>query len=165
MIFSNQILNIVATYSFKSSGKTQSQKDTEAIIASPIPYGIKTPLELGSTEGIFVMNYSLEDQFADNLRNLLLTNWGERLGLYQYGANLKPITTELVSQDDFDSAAISRIKNAVDRWMPFVDLEDFSSVINREGNVNTSIININITYNIPALNVFRKGLQINLYAI
>ena len=111
------------------------------------------------------MNYSLEDQFADNLRNLLLTNWGERLGLYQYGANLKPITTELVSQDDFDSEAISRIKNAVDRWMPFVDLEDFSSAINREGNKNTAIININITYNIPALNVFRKGLQINLYAI
>jgi phage baseplate assembly protein W len=111
------------------------------------------------------MNYSLEDQFADNLRNLLLTNWGERLGLYQYGANLRPITTELVSQDDFDSAAIARIKSAVDRWMPFVDLEDFSSVVSREGNINTSIINISITYNIPALNVFRKGLQINLYAI
>ena len=155
----------MATYSFKSSGKTQTQKDAETIVASPVPYGIKTPLELGSAEGIFVMNYSLEAQFADNLRNLLLTNWGERLGLYQYGANLKPITTELVSQDDFDSAAISRIKSAVDRWMPFVDLEDFASVINREGNANTSIININITYNIPALNVFRKALQINLYAI
>lgn len=155
----------MATYSFKSSGKTQSQKDSETTVISPIPYGIKTPLELGSTEGIFVMNYSLEDQFADNLKNLLLTNWGERVGLYQYGANLKPVTTELVSQDDFDNAAISRIKNAVDKWMPFVDLEDFSSVIDRDGNKNTSIININITYNIPALKVFRKGLQIKLYAI
>lgn len=155
----------MATYSFKSSGKTKSQSENETIASSPIPYGIKTPLELGSTEGIFVMNYSLEDQFADNLKNLLLTNWGERVGLYQYGANLRPIASELVSQDDFDNSAISRIKSAVDKWMPFIDLEDFSSVINRDGNKNTAIIDINITYNIPALNVFRKGLQINLYVM
>lgn len=155
----------MSTYSFKSAGKTQNQKKSESTAESPVPFGIKTPLSIGTSEGIFSMNYSLEDQFADNLKNLLLTNWGERLGLYDYGANLKPLTTEFVSQENFDSAAIDRIKESVDKWMPFIDLEDFSSSTSREGNKNTAIININITYNIPALNVFKKGLQISLYVI
>ena len=111
------------------------------------------------------MNYSLSDQFADNLRNLLLTNWGERVGLYNFGANLRPLTMEFVSQDDFDNEAINRIRNAVERWMPFIDLENFSSVVDRMENKNTAIIKINITYNIPALKDYKKGLQITLYVI
>lgn len=155
----------MATYSFKSVGKTQTQLEDESTARTVIPYGIKTPMQLGTKEGLFAMNYSLEDQFADNLRNLLLTNWGERVGLYQFGANLKPLTTEFVSQDDFDSEAIVRIKDAVEKWMPFIDLEDFSSDVDRMENKNTGIIKVNITYNIPLINVTRKGLQIVLYVI
>lgn len=155
----------MATYSFKSSGKTSDQQVAERVQKSPAPFGIKTPMELGSSDGILAMNYSLADQFSDNLRNLLLTNWGERLGLYDFGANLKPLTTEFVSQDDFDNEAISRIQSAVQRWMPFIDLEDFTSSVDRNENVNTAIIRVSITYNIPALSVFKKGLQISLYVI
>ena len=155
----------MASYSFKSVGKTQERSKLEILKTTQIPYGIKTPLQLGTTEGILSMNYSLESQFADNLRNLLLTNWGERLGIYKFGANLKPITTELVSQDDFDGEAISRIKSAVEKWMPFIDLEDFSSVIDRNENKNTATIKITISYNISALQVINKSLQIVLYAI
>ena len=155
----------MAAYSFKSVGKTREQIAEETLEVSRIPFGIKTPLALGTSEGIFAMNYSLADQFADNLKNLLLTNWGERLGLYQFGANLKPLTTEFVSQDDFDSEAIVRIKDAVEKWMPFVDLEDFSSEVDRLENKNTGIIKISITYNVPLINVSRKGLQIVLYVV
>jgi phage baseplate assembly protein W len=155
----------MALYSFKSVGKTQDQLDVEATTKSETPFGIKTPLELSTTDGIFAMNYSLEDQFADNLRNLLQTNWGERPCLYKFGPNLKPLTSELVSQDDFDNEAIKRIKDAVDTWMPFIDLESFSSVIDRNENKNTAVVKINITYNIPALNVTGKSLQIVIYAI
>lgn len=155
----------MASYNFKSVGKTQEQSAAEILQASKIPYGIKTPLQLGTTEGILAMNYSLVDQFADNLRNLLLTNWGERLGLYNFGANLKPLTTEFVNLDSFDSEAIQRIKNAVDTWMPFVDLQNFSSQIDRIENKNTAVIKINITYNIPGLQLLNQGLQIVLYVI
>lgn len=155
----------MASYSFKSSGKTRENQDATSTTPTPTPFGIKTPLQLGFNEGLLAMNYSLEDQFADNLRNLLLTNWGERLGLYDFGANLKPLTTEFVSQDDFDSEAINRIRSAVSKWMPFVDLENFSSTVDRNENKNTAIIRVNITYNIPQLEVTNKGLQIVLYVI
>lgn len=155
----------MATYNFKSVGKTQTQKQEENITSSPIPYGIKTPLQLGTSDGIFAMNYSLEEQFADNLRNLLLTNWGERLGLYEYGANLQPLASEFVSQVDFDTEAISRISTAVSKWMPFIDLEDFSSVVDRSEAGNTAAIKINVTYNIPRIEVFKKGIQVTLYVM
>lgn len=155
----------MATYSFKSVGKTQEDLEEESLTESPIPFGIKTPLSLGSSEGIFAMNYSLEDQFADNLKNLLLTNWGERLGLYRFGANLRPLTTELVSQEDFDNQAIERIRAAVETWMPFIDLESFTSTVDRNENKNTAVINITIVYNIPPINVTGKSLQIVLYAL
>lgn len=155
----------MASYSFKSSGKTKEQITEESTEVSRVPFGIKTPLSLGSGEGILSMNYSLADQFSDNLRNLLLTNWGERLGLYNFGANLKPLASEFVSQDSFDDEAINRIRNAVQKWMPFIDLEDFSSVVDRNENKNTAIIKITITYNIPALAVSKKSLQIMLYVM
>lgn len=155
----------MATYSFKSAGKTRQQEQEEVLVTSPVPYGIKTPLSIATKDGILAMNYSLEEQFADNLRNLLQTNWGERLGLFQFGANLKPLTTEFVSQESFDNEAIDRIRNAVERWMPFIELEDYSSIVDRNENYNTGILRINITYNIPALEVTRKGLQVTLYVI
>jgi phage baseplate assembly protein W len=155
----------MSTYSFKSAGKTQDQVAAETLVTSSIPYGIKTPLQLGGSEGIFAMNYSLEDQFSDNLRNLLLTNWGERLGVYEFGANLKPLTTEFVSQDDFDGKAIDRIKGAVGTWMPFIDLEDFTSQMDRQENANTGVLKITVTYRIPALKTQKKALQIVLYVI
>lgn len=155
----------MASYSFKSVGKTKEQITEETPAVSRVPFGIKTPLSLGTGEGILSMNYSLSDQFADNLRNLLLTNWGERLGLYDFGANLKPLTSEFVSQDSFDNEAIERIRSAVQKWMPFIDLEDFSSVVDRNENKNTAIIKITITYNIPALEVTKKSLQIVLYVM
>lgn len=154
----------MAAISFKSVGKTQEQIAAEALKKSDLPYGIKTPVSLGR-DSIFEMNYKLEDQLADNLKNLLLTNWGERLGLYKFGANLRPITTELSSPDDFDSEAIVRIKYAVETWMPYIELEDFSSSIDRNENKNTAVIKITISYNIPALQVRNKRIQIVLYAI
>lgn len=156
----------MATYSFKSSGKTKEQQALEQLNASLIPFGIKTPMQLGSnSEGILSMNYNLADQFADNLRNLLLTNHGERLGLYDFGANLRSLTTEFVSQEDFDSQAIDRIRAAVEKWMPFVSLGTFESVIDRTENDSTAVIKINITYSVPAIEDINRALQIVLYVI
>lgn len=157
----------MATISFKNVGYTTQQviEETAAAEIAPIPVGIKTPLELGGQDGLLVMNYELSDQLADNLKNLLLTNWGERLGEYFFGANLRPLTTEFVSQDNFDSEAVVRIKGAVTRWMPYIDLVDFLSEVDRLENVNTGIIRVTITYNIPQLNEANRRLQIVLYVL
>lgn len=155
----------MGTFNFKSVGKTQAQKVVETLTKSPEPIGIKVPLREGGQEGIFAMHYSLPEQIHDNLRNLLLTNWGERLGIYDFGANLRPLVTEFNSQDDFDAQAVERISGAVAKWMPFVSLEDFLSEVDRTENKNTGVIRVTVTYTIPALGVGKRALQVTLYVI
>jgi phage baseplate assembly protein W len=155
----------MATISFKSVGQAQETVRKEIVPSTPIPIGIKTPLRLSDKLGLLEMNHSLEDQIADNFRNLLQTNWGERVGLYNFGANLRPLMTEFVSQEDFDFAAVERIRNAVATWMPFIDLIDFSSETDRIENQSTGVIKITITYNIPSLRVVDKKIQTVLYVM
>jgi phage baseplate assembly protein W len=157
----------MAVYSFKSSGKTQEQKLVETLESSKTPIGIRTPLQLNEGDGTeIVATYdNLADTVHDNLRNLLLTNWGERLGLYDFGGNLRPLMAEFVSLDDFDGKAIDRISNAVSRWMPYVSLENYLSNTDRTDNKNTAHVNIKITYSVPTLNIVNKLLEINLYAM
>lgn len=155
---------MMATYSFKSAGNL-TQDIQQQNIVNEKPLSFKTPLTRSSRDGLFQMHSSLEDVIADNLRNLILTNWGERLGLYKFGANLKELTANLVSQENFDNEAITRIREAVQTWMPFVDLDTFTSSINRTENVITAIIELEITYNVPAINVLNKKLLVRLYAI
>ena len=154
----------MGTFNFKSVGKTVEQSISSLSSSAP-PVGIKTPLEIGFNEGIFAMHFNNANQVHDNLRNLLLTNWGERPVHYKLGANLRQLTTEYVSQDDFDTAAIANIRDTVNKWMPYVDLEDFTSVVDHHDNKNTAIIRITITYNVSALNVKGKKLQIVMYVI
>lgn len=156
----------MATISFKSVGKTTQQAQTEqqATPATVVPLGFKTPLLFGSGS-LFEMHEVMSDQVHDNLRNLLLTNWGERLALYDFGANLRPLTTEFSSIDRFEEEAIVRIKNAVERWMPYVELEDFATEFDKKDNKNTAILNVTVTYNITQLNVIRRALTITLFVI
>lgn len=157
----------MGTYSFKSSGilKTNQVAEKAERELVELPVGIITPLRLGTNEGIFAMNYSLEDQIADNLRNLIQTNWGERLGLYQYGANLRPILVDYSTQEDFDSLAIQRINSAVSKWMPYVSLEDFISSTDRVENLNTAIVKLLITYTIPSIETKKRAVEVILYVI
>jgi len=155
----------MGAFSFKSSGKTQEQQLVEAINKTVVPIGFKTPLRVGDQNDLFAMHNSLVDQIHDNLRNLLQTNWGEHLGVYDLGANLRPLVTEYATQDDFDAQAVQRISTAVSRWMPYVSLEDFLSEIDRTENKNTGVIKITITYSVPTLQSGKKALQVTLYVL
>lgn len=161
------LVRIMGSFNFKSSGKTQEQRLAETLESSKTPIGIQTPLQINYGEGteILVTYDNLADSVKDNLRNLLQTNWGERVGLYDFGGNLRPLMSEFVSSDDFDGKAIERIKGAVARWMPYVSLENYVSTVDRSNNRNLANININISYSIPALGVTNQLLVISLYAM
>jgi len=153
--------------SFKSVGRKLQSFQEESVDRTKklIPIGIKTPLEITNEEGPFKMHFDLVELIADNLKNLLLTNWGERLGQYDFGANLKPLTVNFSSQDSFDDEALARISRAISTWMPFVEPVNFVSEVDRSQKLNTALIKINISYNIPTLQVTDRGIQIVLYVI
>lgn len=152
-------------YSFKSSGETpQRVRDrlNQQVVEPPV--GIKTPLELGQgDDGLLKMTRSVEEAIADNLRNLLLTNRGERLMDYQFGADLKELTFEL-GDEDFDAEAINRINSAVGRYLPFVNLLTFEPF--RDGAEDSvARIGFRITYSVPIINETERKLEVILYAV
>jgi|SRR5579885_272150 len=153
-------------FSFKSSGVTAQTSPANNITQTPPVIGILTPLSLGTSD-LLRTSSDLATQMADNLRNLIQTNWGERLGKYDYGANLRPLLVNMVALDDFDSKAITAIKNAVARWMPYVELVDFLSTTDTAGKLTKGIaqVSITITYNIPSLGVKDKKIRVTLYAL
>jgi phage baseplate assembly protein W len=156
----------MATINFKNVGVKQQTalEAAAAAVTPPTAVGIKTPLSMGN-ETLLKMTYDVVEQVSDNLRNLLQTNWGERVGQFYFGANLRPITTEIASQESFDSEAVVRIKNAVQTWMPYVDLIDYVSETDHTQNTSTGIIRISVTFNVPSLNVTNKKIQVVLYVI
>tara|TARA_B100001250_G_scaffold270756_1_gene233708 strand:- start:585 stop:1076 length:492 start_codon:yes stop_codon:yes gene_type:complete len=150
------------SYSFKSAGNSISSVEDVVVIKNPPPIGIKTPLQINLGRGLFEMNTDIGKQISDNLRNLILTNWGERLGFYDFGANIRPIVFDL-GQDEADQIAIQRIKATVKKYMPFVLLANFQVFVDREDNEEVAKVGIQVTYKIPQLDNYTRSLEIMLY--
>ena len=156
----------MAARSFKSVGDNVSSRKFNRSFDTP-PFGIKTPLRFGTgRSGIFDMNFGLGDQVYDNLKNLILTNHGERLGHYDFGANLRELTTERLSHEDFDNEAMIRIRDTVKKYMPYINLDSFESSFKDPPDTDSvAQIQIRIFYSIPKIQVQNKGMEVILYCI
>jgi phage baseplate assembly protein W len=149
-------------YDFNSVGVTSTYVKSQRITKEPLPIGIKTPLQLGDGDHLFKMHTVLLDQINDNLRNLVLTNHGERLGLYDFGANLQDLVFELGSQEG-DQEAMGRIKRACSKYLPYITLDGFASEVDYFNNKEVAKVVLYVTFSISRINSGQKGLKITLY--
>ena len=121
-------------------------------------------MQLGSGANLYKMHYELEDQIRDNLRNLVLTNKGERLGRYDFGANLMSLVTEL-GTETADQQAMLRIKKSVSKYLPFVNLIGFATEVDHFDNKEVAKVDLFLTYTIPRLSQKQHGLKVTLYSV
>lgn len=140
-------------YSFKSSGVKRSVKlRRKAVLenrAKQRPVGIKTPLALSrSSHGLLMMHNDAAEQIRDNFRNMLMTNHGERIGRFDYGANLLPLAFELATEDG-DLEAQERIRTATNKFFPFIKLVSFEPLIEKFDDDHVLKIGARVTYQIP----------------
>ena len=152
------------TYSFKSVGTLNTDRWKQyPIIPNENPIGIKTPIQFGaSNDGIFKMHKKMSDQIADNFRNMILTNHGERLALYDFGANLDELIHEL-GQGNADSEAIRRISSTTKKYMPYINLDTFVAFQNQgEFGLPNKVV-IKITYSVPKINLNDRTLEVTLW--
>jgi phage baseplate assembly protein W len=148
---------------FKSVGIKRSDgvQDRTTSAAAP-PIGIVTPLSLDDTgSGLLSMHYSLADQIADNLRNLVMTNHGERVGIYDFGADLRPLTLEL-AQPIWEEEAMIRIKTAVSKFMPYVELKTFEMKTIDPEFVGMGKIAIRMTYTVQNVQLTERALEVTM---
>ena len=153
-------------FDYKSSGeKSTSVVYTGEYIARPI--GIKTPIQYGTARsGLLQMNFEPAEQVHDNLKNLLLTNHGERVGLFRYGANLRSLVSERVSQEDFDDLAMQSIKSAIAAYMPFVEPMTFSSNIDSvDPTTGLTQVTVSLTYNVISLSIRDKSIAVTIHCM
>lgn len=157
----------MALQSFKHVGirTHEASQQSTAIESSVLPVGIKTPMSLGVGSDLMDMHFSVADQIKDNLRNLLVTNHGERVGFYDLGANLYPLLSEYSNKQEFDQEAMVRINTTTTKWMPFVDLEGFDSRPLLEDNKTLAQISLLIEFSVPSIQLSRQRLELVLSAM
>jgi phage baseplate assembly protein W len=156
---------------FKHVGTKISDRVFSQEIKKPSkPIGIKTPLSLGvGQSGLFDMHFQPADQIHDNLKNLIKTNRGERLGRFEYGADLNTLAFDYEFVGDFENEVTLNIRNAVDRFMPVVEISNVE-VAGVDKIDNSTIpsgiakVIIDVTYNVPKLKVVDKKLRAIIYA-
>lgn len=149
-------------YSFKSVGELEADNRQNAKTEKvKIPIGIATPVQLGSNS-LLKMHTERIKVIKDNFRNMLLTNHGDRLGFYDFGANLEELTFELGSEQG-DAEATRRIAKTTAKYMPFINLDTFEPFIEKFDNQHTGKVGIRIVFTVPALSTEKQGLEVLLY--
>ena len=155
----------MAELSFKSVGEAPSVSQNAENRETPNPIGLVTPMRISKTQkDIFEMHYDIQDQISDNFRNLILTNHGERLGIQDFGANLRPLLFSLTG-GAFEQEVMKRIKTATSRFLPFIELETFGiNYDNRDTEKGFATVVMMLSYGVPTLGVSGKKIQVVLNA-
>ena len=114
-------------------------ENKEILIDQDIAIGIKFPF---NGQRIFNSTFTTLEQSNSNIKNLLLTGKGERFQLNEFGTVLKYLLFEQQSTE-LKIAIVEEIRNAVNRWLPYVSIESIETNYNSPAD---TYITIKITY-------------------
>ena len=83
-------------------------------------FGCTFPLTyVGGSDGFFPRASSVKKQAASNIKNLLLTQKGERVGQPTFGSDLPSILFEQRTEDIADRIETT-IREAISNWLPYI---------------------------------------------
>lgn len=116
-------------------------ENKEILIDQDIAIGIKFPF---NGQRIFNSTFTTLDQSNSNIKNLLLTGRGERFQLNEFGTVLKYLLFEQQSTE-LKIAIDEEIRNAVNRWLPYISIESIETNYNSPAD---TYITIKITYSV-----------------
>jgi len=108
--------------------------------------GLSLPIG-GANNGYFAVNYTTKNQIKSNLKNLILTEPGERLANPKFGTPLRKFIFEPYMEGDFEIRIETAITNAVSAYLPYVTIE---SIIfdNNNDNKDKHLVNLELKYSI-----------------
>ena len=163
-------------FKFKSAGFKTTDRIVNNTEEQPEvrPIGIKTPLEFSrnSNRQLFHMNNNPAIQIKDNLKNLILTEKGERLGMPDYGCGIRNYLFDLTSIPDYESIIINAINNQIEKYMPFLQVknieildyaksENEADISNRN---NMAVILIRVTFDIQKILISNQKLEVVIFS-
>ena len=95
--------------------------------------GVTLPARLGQT-GMFEQSTTFIQQTRSNFKNLILTKKGERVNQPTFGCDLWKIMFEQITEETIDNARLVVVE-AIDTWLPFIELVDFQLKQTAEENL------------------------------
>ena len=131
---------------------SQIEKDLDA----DTYIGIGFPLN-HSMSGFFSRTQTALHQTKSNIKNLLLTKKGERLGNPLFGSDLFAVLFEL--EGDVQSRIEEAVRSSIKQWLPFVEVNNVQSTFSDAGD---SIVNIKIVFGVNTDPTSLEQLNIDL---
>ena len=117
-------------------GAIQNDLDPDTYI------GLELPLTYGNS-GFFTRTKTALEQTRSNIKNLLSTNKGERLGNPTFGCDLNRLLFE--KEGDIESDIEEEITSAINEFLPFVNIISIESVFSE---ANPNIVNVSLRFSL-----------------
>jgi len=157
-------------FKFKSSGtrRTDRQNKRAERITLTQDIGIKTPVSNKTGRTFFDMTTDAQVQLKDNMKNFIMTNAGERLGLPQFGANLYPLLFDFTSREDFIQAATKNIIEGAAIYFSAVHIENIiildvdRSEIAEINKKSMAKVKLRVVFGVPSLRIANLAVDVIL---
>ena len=121
-----------------------------------VALGVDIPMMVGSGAG-FQMNYLSLDQAVANAKNLLITNWGERVMHPEFGCDLRRTLFEF-SSDTVAAGLRKKINTQFSYWLPYIHISEIIVTPVPERHYITILLSISLMINKFDL----KSIEINI---
>ncbi len=118
--------------------------------------GMSFPLN-GDTFNDFALTKTTIEQSVHNLRNLLLTVVGERVGQPEFGSQLKAICFEQID-DELPIKIENEVRRAVSKWLSHIEIKSVET-LTQDGDKSNVFVKIKF---IPALSSDEQEVLLNV---
>jgi len=105
-----------------------------------VSIGLSFPLGFVGSR-FFNRTKTIEEQAEHNLRNLLLTNLGERVNQPELGSRLLEVVFEFKN----DALIEEVINEAVEKWLPYITINEVVTVVDA---TNPNRLNVTIDFSV-----------------
>ena len=123
--------------------------------------GVSLPFTKGNN-GFFAVTYTTKEQIKSDLKNLILTNRGERVMQPEFGCNLRQAIFEQIDEGGVYEFIQNEIDTSIQRWLPFVIVNNI--VVDSDANSkDNNRISVKLDYTLSfAGNNSRDSLNITV---
>ena len=98
------------------------------------------------------MIFDITVNIHQNLKNLLLTNPGERIMIPEFGVGIRKLLFEMNTEDVFSDLS-ETIQEQVNSFLPYIEIDDIFQLEPEDPETADESLSIVIQYSVPSLGI------------
>jgi phage baseplate assembly protein W len=114
---------------------------------------VKVPFVYSNIDGPFELNQTMGEVVKQNLKNVILTNPGERIMIPDFGVGLNKLLFEGTNPEVYQKIS-SRIYEQVNLWLPYLELVSVEFMRYEDNpNIGLNELQLLIAFNLGGINI------------